>query len=350
MSRSEKLKKPEINYREYDALSYSALAKYCKNRIGYYMQYILKDEQYIEKERIKMLNNSDVKMGNLIDILQTDPDNYSNLYYESTLTNIPESKTQMYKFVHLMFKNRDKIKTVKENLEISYETLKEENGGKLGTGFSKFVENFFKEGQDYYDELINSSGKVVITKDEYDKAYKASQKINFAFKDPDGEVYTKFPILFEYMGRKFKCEIDKFIINHGKKVVYLYDYKKSSFIETFIIEQYLKLFYYIQGGLYKYALNEYIKKEYKGYSIENMAFRVMDSEGIYDSLTYQMTEDHYRQAFSGFYVGNRYYKGIDQIISEIEINEKEGTWSKSAENIINQGIIKLPYFKYMINE
>lgn len=51
------------------------------------------------------------------------------------------------------------------------------------------------------------------------------------------------------------------------------------------------------------------------------------------------------QGFTGFYTSyGTYYKGIDQILNEIEEHRKIDNWSISIDNHNNGGIVKIPEF------
>ncbi len=351
MSRSSELFKrdPDLDYRALDRYSYSKLATYDKNILEYFLLFVLKDEKALKRKKEKDSNNVSLKMGNLIDILLTEPEKYKDLYYESSGVVVPSG--QMLDFCQKLFALYTPEKKFSELMLEAYTQMeKEHKNGKLGTGFTKFVENFKKEGQAYFDELIANKGKTVISADEYNKARKTVDSANRIFKDI-GEVVNKFVILFDYKDKPFKVEIDRMCIDHESKIVYLYDYKKSSFINDFVFEQYLKLRYYIQGSLYKYAVLTWLhKNKMKGYRVENMAFRVLDDTGNFEPLIYQTTDKNYLQGFTGFYTSSgKHYKGIDQILDDIDESTRLNRWGIYPKNAKNNNTIIVPDFKDAID-
>ncbi len=333
-----------INYRkEGDYLSYSRLSTFAKDKVKYYKKFILKEEED-EDDEVKEL-----RFGTMVDLYMTDEDSFDK-YFE-VIKNVPDP--QMKKFCHYLLRHSKTEAVFSDAMEKAYEDLKESNGGKLRSGFAKFVENFSDPVvQLYYDTI--KSGKTVIDEESRNKAYNVANKCKYAkqFRAncESSEIYRKFPIVFEFNNRKFGCEIDEFEICHDEKKIYLYDYKTASFIEGFVFQGFLKFNYYIQASLYKFALMEWAKINYPDYEVQNMAFKVMDSNNYLDPLLFKTTNRHYEAGFTGFYVGSRYYKGIVQLIEELEMSEETGSWRMSIENYNNGGVVNIPEFKTMLSE
>ena len=324
------------NYRAINRLSYSALAEYDKNRISFYKKYILKEK---EQE-----TSNDLRMGSLVDTLKTDIENFDK---EFLVCLAPKPTAQLLRFIELVYSTRNDYETFSPVLEFAYETLKTENGGKIRDGLAKFIERFNTvDVKAYYEELLQAGSKTVITADEHILALKIVDSINncVAFQNIS-EVIYKFPILFTYNGKEMKSEIDELDIDHNNKIIYIYDYKCTNFVESFLWDCFIKRKYYIQSGLYKYAVMTWANEHYKGYKVENLAFKVVDAINFYTPLLYKTTDAHFQQSFNGFYIGNRYCKGIDQLIAEIDLATEANNWGMSIENQQNNGIVYLPQFK-----
>ena len=320
--------KQESNYRKLPRLSYSSLKLYNKSPLEYYKRYILKEP---EKDRTQTFLT-----GNIVDVMMTDNSNFDD-YFVIAKAAVPSG--QLLTFINYVVELDD--------TEKAYEKLKEENGGKLGSALDKFLVKLGAEGNDYYSELLISKGKTLITQEQYDLGKAICVRINKskAFVSKGTEVFKKFVHLFTYNSVEMKCEIDEFSIDHDEKKVYLYDYKCTGQIDMFVWMGYLKLGYYIQASLYQYALQNYIDSKYKGYTVEPMVFKVVDDTNELDPLLFQTTEGHYVNGFIGFYVGNSYYKGIDQLLAEIETSLAYKQWGMSIYNYNNGGIINIPNFK-----
>ena len=320
--------KKESEYRKINRLSYSSLKLYNQSPLKYYKKYILRE---VEKDKTQTF-----LIGNIVDVMMTDIDNFDD-YFVISKAVVPTG--QLYTFINYSVELDD--------IGIAYEKLKEENGGKLGSTLDKFEAKLIGESADYYNELLISKGKTVITQEQYDLCKAICVKIDNsqAFKSKGTEFFKKFVHLFVYNSVEMKCEIDEFSIDHDKKKVYLYDYKCTGQLDRFVWEGYLKLNYYIQASLYNYALQDYINSKYTGYTVEPMAFKVVDDTNELEPLLFQTTEEHHDGGFTGFYVGNNYYKGIDQLLAEMETSLAYKQWGMSIYNYNNKGIVTIPNFK-----
>lgn len=326
----------ESEYRKIDRLSYSAIAKYAKNPMEYYKRYILKEEQ-------KQNSSPDILMGRIVDTIKTDVSNFDNEFF---VTEAPKPTAQLLRYTELMIEALSKLDNIKEANDYAYNKLKEENGGKLQKTAATFKLNFETDALAYYNEVVQNVGKSAITQEEKERGYAIVSKIDNtkAFLQ-NGDIFSKFVLLFEYNKIKMKCEIDEFIVDHTKKKLYIYDYKATNFVNDFLWECYLKRYYYIQGGLYQYALKEYAAKEYPGYKVENMAFKVVDIANEKAPLLYKMSDINTQGAFDGFYVGYKYYKGIDELLTEIELATELNLWDTSITNYNNNSVVHIPAFK-----
>lgn len=330
------------DYRNIDRLSYSQLSYFYKNRIKYWKKYVLKED--IEDEESNYL-----LMGNLVDTLITEPENFDKKYI---VTNATLPTPQMTQFCKFLLNNSSKFETFSDNLVKSYDELKEWNGGKLGTGFEKYVENFTKEGQEYYKELLASVGKKVISIEQATIAEEIHKKIKNckAFLPQGEEVLHKVVVLFdlEYFDfegniqiEPMKCELDLIDICNKTKKIYPKDLKIVSFVEDFFTQSFLKNNYYIQQALYSFALYTWKKDtKYEDYEIMPFQFLVADQLNQLEPLLFVCDTDYMEKGFSGFTWNNKYYKGIYDLMKEMSYNLKENKWGKSLFNKNN--IVYLP--------
>lgn len=329
----------ESDYRKIDKLSYSDLKNYDTNRIKFYKTRILGEKEVIDSDYIRM--------GNIIDVKKTDNDNFDN-YFVITTANKPTG--QLLTFTEFLFKLKvDDEKAEKEAdqlYEEAYKLLEESNGGKVRDKLETFKKNFNDKAAEYFAELVKSLGKTVITLDEATMADAIIKKLDSTKAlNRKGEIISKFPIMFDLNGRDMKCEVDEMVIDHDNKIIYPYDYKVTNFIESFVWDCYLKLKYYLQASLYKFAIQRWAIENHPGYKVENMAFKVLDYNNYCDPLLYQTTDKHYDLGFSGFYAGASYKKGINQILKEIDESIEMDNWGISPENYQNNNIVLIPEFK-----
>jgi hypothetical protein len=347
MSRTDQKVEVQRNqpYRKIDRLSYSAIKKYQEDRKAFYRKYILKKED-------DSVESDFSRMGSMVDIMLTEPDNFDEKF---VIASSEKPSGQLLTFINFLFQvtledTIDNVVTtpVMDRLQKAYDLLKESNDGKLRSGFEKFLEDFTKKGKSFFDELLASVGKTVVTSEEFELANSIVKSIKEceAFNVNKGcKKMNKVVVLFEYDGVDLKAEIDEIEIDTTKKIIYLYDYKVTSFVEDFLYNSFLKRGYYIQASLYKFALEKWkLENGYKDYKVENMAFKVACQNNYYAPLLYKTTDKHYEQGFTGFKYGNTYYKGIDQLLREIQYSIENSTWNISVTNSFNRGVVYIPEF------
>jgi hypothetical protein len=341
------------DYRAIDRLSYSALKQFEKDRKKFKLIYVDKDPVAIKKDKEEKDKSDYIRMGNIVDVILTDRENFHDYFIE---TSAEKPSGQMLILCDELFKitisnTKDGVvqTSFEDRFEKAYESLKQINGGKLRDSIEKFAENFEKLGKEYFNETIRSFGKTVITSEESVLAEKIVESLKNANGTKDvvnADGLTKFPILFQVGENLFKMEADKIIIDHSSKTIFPYDIKVSSFVEAFVWDSYLDKRYYIQAGLYKYGIEQWKKNtEFKDYSVENVGFIVADQNNYYEPLLYKTSDDHYEQAWNGFMVGNKKYKGIIELLNSLNETIENNCWNISIDNFKKGGKIYVPSFK-----
>lgn len=356
MSRSQfkELPKSDIeNYRQIEVLSYSALKMYEDDRKLYKSIFIDKDEEIIRKDKEKKNKSDDIRIGNIVDVILTDNENFHNYFVE---TVAPKPSGQMLTLVNFLrdFTVADTVEgvvqtTFEERFVRAYEALKESNGGKLQSKLETFTEKFKTDGEPYFKELLNCIGRTAITTEEKVLGEAIVENMKFAEGTRNivnAEGLTKYPILFTVGDTPMKMEADKIIFDHENKIIKPYDIKITNFVESFIWDGFLNKRYYIQAALYKFGIEQWKEDtEFKDYRVENMGFVVGDQNNYYSPLLYETTDEHYEQGWLGFKVGNKMYKGIGQIMDNLKQSIETNNWGMSAENIRNKGKVYIPLFK-----
>lgn len=344
------------NYRKIERLSYSDLKVFAKDKKSYYYLKVLKDPDTIEKEEKKKAESPYIKMGNIIDIKLTDPNNFDNLFIK-TSASVPTG--QMLTLTNFLFEftlrdTDDKgviISNFSDRFTEAYEALKQENGGSLKSGEEKFLERFGKEALDYFQEKLNSIGKIIITSDEEMKAEAIVENLRNSIGTKEEVNWQhkviKYPILFDVYDVPMKAELDQIRFDHNSKKIYLDDYKTSSFIDTWQWE-YLDSYYFIQAALYYFGATQHFSEhpEYKNYTIvPEFNFIVSDYNNYQKPLKYVVEEINLQNAWNGFKVGNKKYKGILQLMDELKFSTENNLWDMSVENFKNKGKVIIPTFE-----
>jgi hypothetical protein len=348
MELGEKLeKRPQITEREYrklDFLSQSDLKIFAEDRKKFYKKVILK-EVVIEEDNQAMI------MGNLVDILLLQPDQFDNRFVMSTCETAPTGNN--LKFAEALYKaslcclNEDGVVT--KDFEVLAKEAYETAGIKKPL-LPKFIMDFVGSSTEaFYQEILASrpKGLQVITAQDTQNAENIisalrtnefiADIINLE-TDENTEVLNQFAVQgFDIEGIEFKGLIDKLHVHHDEKVVEPYDLKCTWNVEDFYEQYYLKRKSYLQSSVYYAGL----VKLFPGYTVKPMKFIVCDSINYNNPLIYETTSDDLRDGMKGFEYNGRKYKGAIELIHDLKWHLETGLWGISRENYLNKGIVKL---------
>lgn len=337
----------EKEYRSLDIDSYSSLSAFIKDRKGYARKYVYKDK--VESEV-----NHYFTIGSVVDCLSLMPHEFEDKF---VITSSKAPTGQMLQFVEELYNLS--VTTVNGWRTVSPLTPEIMQQAYNNVNFKrdtpeKVASRFETEGKDYYEELIKlrETGCTPISADDLEQAKRVDTGLRKSpvtgtlmntVTDNRVTVHNQLAIVFEYNGYQLKSLLDKVIIDHERKIIYLYDLKTAYNVEDFEANYY-KYNYYIQAALYWIALNKWAEKQgyiAQGYTVEYMEFIVCDSSNYLSPLLYKTNEDHFVQAMSGFYFDGRYYKGLNQLVQEVEWHRRNNIWNISHNNFKNEGKIDI---------
>jgi hypothetical protein len=188
-------------------------------------------------------------IGDAVDLILTQgSDEFYNAFYT---TDVEKPGAMMGLFVWSLFINRDSS----EAEQIAYER----SGFKIK--LEKVRERFEKEGKYYYEALLESNGKTVITTAQKAKieAIVESLKYNkFTAEWINGseryEVHKQVVVEFEYKGHKCKGLLDLVVLDKETGVVYPIDLKTTSSPTHSWMSMFWKFRYDIQAAFYTYGI------------------------------------------------------------------------------------------------
>jgi hypothetical protein len=341
-------------------LSYSAIKMFLDNRIKFRKKYIL-------KERVKEDNES-IRTGNLVDFYAlpvVDPTNEAlmdkefNKQFHQTIHLKPGG--QMGDLVENLKKRTNEAikgdvceKNLEELIELAFDDTKY-NAKREEVNFKKkdvsFALNEFLEkkiGYDYYFEFRNNLDKTVVTVPEIEKAliikdqlYKDSNTYDIFNPphNPDVEWHNQFPFEVEIDGYTLRGKVDRMKIDKKNLMIKPYDLKCTFQVESFEWA-YLDDMYYIQNGLYYYALSEM----FPDYYVEPVSFIVADSNMFLRPLVWHTSVKHATQGMNGFDYRGKRWKGITEALKEITWHVKSGDWRISFDNYRNFGNLSIKEF------
>jgi len=351
--------RPEVNYREITALNCSMVKLFDTDPVKFFEQYKLGKKT--ERKKTTSLIIGDIADFYLLDC-KGDENEFDIRHDEKfALFDGVKGSGQVFALADILFDVTKEYANDKNEITVAFDTRFSEAFQKVqligkynGKTEDKALEDFYKNGYDYFQTLLDNLGKTVVDLSLIDKSKRVAKLLmddpftEDVFRDsPDCELFTKYPVEWVYTSRDgdnnvCKSEIDIMKIDHKKKVIYLKDLKTNYDNENFEYS-YLKYRYDLQNAFYYLAVN-YWKNEndMKDYIVTPMEFIVGDtSSNNRRPIRYQMTERDLDAALNGCYISGTYYKGLHQIIDEISWAETNNTWNCSRLAYENKGILTL---------
>lgn len=348
-----------LNTREYRKLhniSYSDIKLWITDRKLFYRKKIL-GEQIVEKTSV---SNT---IGSLIHCKVLEPENEQKLFCTAPVTVTGQmgllAEAMYDRSVRYMDEEGRVTVNISTIIEEALNQVKYNNKGEeiafKGKGLDKVIEMFSgSDAETLYSYLRANHGKTVITSyndeqatrivEELQRNEYTSKWINVVSSGAI-EVHNEIPILFRHEGVEVKSLVDRMIIDHSEKKVYVTDVKSTWDSENFE-KNYLQLCYYIQAILYHLAAKAYcIQQKIEDYTVVPMKYIVCDSQGYMQSVIYECTEEDLVKAYSGFTIGSRKYIGLKECLEDINHSINTGVWNIGRKAMLNQGVCKLeiPY-------
>lgn len=329
----------EAEYRAHPAWNYSKIKAWLsKNPLGWRKKYILGDNSEDE-------DNTGIRDGHLIDckLLGTEED-FESQYFVGEIDKLPTPKEKLFADT-LMSKTIDYIDSEGifqgDFIECCREVYSE-IGGVGNSKFETFISKFEgSEIEKYYLQLRKSIGKKVISYNEVESADHTVKVLRTDENTKDlfnGEGLNQLAIVFEYEGVQFKALIDRMKINHQERKIMSFDLKTSYSVDDFGY-QYLKLCYFIQQAIYEMATLAYCQEKYPNYEIEGFCFCVIDAKAYYRPLIWNFEFNIGENPWFGFTHRGKNYKGIWEILEEINFHINSNEWRIKKSHLDRQGKI-----------
>lgn len=311
------------NYRKYPAIHYSLLSKLSKDPKG-----VLSEEKDF---------SDGITFGDALDILLTQGEKEFEEKY--CVCKVDKPTGQMGDFVDAFYKLKDS--------NLAYEVA-----GFKRDSITKVLGRFAKEGEDYYNFLVQSEGKQVISYEMYMKVLDAISTLKshpfteVYFDKPRKGIEIKYqvPLLFKIDDSEGKCLLDILVIDHEKKIIYPLDLKSmGDYVNTFPAS-FMKWNYYLQASFYTYGL----KQLYPDYTIDNFKFIVISSLQLNKPLIYKCSDEDLLVGELGGVnkITNKKIKGWRQLYEDYLWHLNNNLWEYPREVYENNGEVELGMFKY----
>jgi hypothetical protein len=356
----------EQEYRALEIDSYSSIKDFLEDRKKYYKRYIL-------KESVKEEDSPYQVFGNLIDCLQFTP----HLYEQKFALAVSQVPTGQYgrlveEMVRITFSTLSESGEVtmrlEDVIEEAYNKCKYDRNGNvvdfkrdsLDVVKQKFVGS---ELEMYYRQRREAFGKTIIEASTLENAQrivaelKTNEVTQFIMNQQTDEntvVHNQFPIVGSMLKAMtgsddypLKCLIDKLVIDHANRSIFIYDLKTAWDNEGEFLHNYFKYKYYIQMAVYFYLVVEWKRTQpgLDSYTVHYPSFIVADSTNYKNPLIYATTHENFQQGMRGFTIRGRYYPGVIKAVQDLIWHKQTGIWNMSRDNHAAGGVIRIQPFQ-----
>ena len=262
----------EPEYRNLGGFSYSQLGKFLRAK---------DPKSLIDKSKQE---SDSLRFGSLVDCLLTEPKLLAERFY---IVNFKTPPATIISILLYLFNLYGKTKSFKDITD--KEKIDALNVFDYGTTWQASTRlKRLTEHEHYYNTLVKSNGKTVMSEEDLALAEKCVHilKTNpFTAKYMDAEdpfedtIESFYQLKFTstYQDHLIRCMFDKIIVNHKDKTIQPIDLKTTSKKEERFAESVLDWDYYIQATMYTQILLDNILKDeyYKDFKILPFKFIVI---------------------------------------------------------------------------
>jgi hypothetical protein len=347
-----------VPYRQKEGLNYSAVKVFDDKGVGvFYNEFILG----LKTEK----NTNATIIGNLVDdIVLTYKGDLVAFYQHFDEKYVKydgvKSSSQVFVLADAIFDSMMETSVngkITADFDVCFKeafATVQEKGKYSGKTWEKGLEDFNKNGREYFQRKLESVGKMVV---DINLLAKAEQVSATLLKDEitgpllRGETLLTLPKLvvdFNYLGLKWKSELDLPAINHEEKYVQPFDLKCIFDNESFEYS-YIKYKYYLQQAVYDTAMKSWMKENgLEDYELKPFKFIVADtSVNNRRPLIYELSETDRQNGYKGFALRGYKYEGIDALGTQIKWHMDNDVWNCSKLAYENNGhlILDINYDK-----
>lgn len=311
------------------ALSYSRLSDFDRN-----------GPKALNKSRELDPNGEGIKIGSLVDDLLLNKGNFNKLYY---LYDGTKPTATLGKLADIIFNNYKKIPSKNTILKVA-----QKNGFWMKWTEEKVISSFdIPEFWNYLKAMYASKKKILVGSDDIELAKKLVEVLTtHAFSRHifiNGlEHYNQFKFSIKYKGFILRGVMDKILIDHKNKLVYMIDLKTGKGPVEEFEASFIKWRYYLQEAVYVKAFSYLCETlGLKGYNLMPFKFLYI-SRTQQIPLSFTVTKKWHKAALNGFTTaGGWRYKGLDELIDDVRWHLDNKVFDVSKKVAESNGLIPL---------
>lgn len=263
----------ESEYRSDSALSYSVLSNFFKNG----------PRALINKEKV---DSSALRAGSTVDCLLTAPEEFDDRFYVADIDKFSDTIRKIIESVYDNLPNgHNEIELEDGNLIDYINQAEYQTNWKDETRIKKVIE----QGKDYFTVLKYSTGKIVISPQEFSEARQCVMTLKthpWTYQifecNEDEEMFYQLKFKTEILGINCRCMFDIIKVNHKNKTIEPLDLKTTGAGEEDFEQSFIKWNYWCQSGLYSDMLRKIMMsdKTFVGYDLLPFKFVVINKNNL----------------------------------------------------------------------
>jgi len=273
----------ESTYRADNALSYSKLSQFFKNG----------PKALISNEKI---DTPSLRFGSLVDCILTAQEEFDDRFYVADIDRFSDTIRKIVEDINSYSGNWDELIHIPQDIwEEILDKYQYQTNWKCDTRVKKIVE----QGEDYYTVLKYSTGKIVISPQEFSDAQQCVMTLKthpFSYQifecNEDEEIFYQLKFKYNLAGVNARCMFDIIKVNHKEKWIRLIDLKTSGKSEEEFEKSFIDWNYWCQSGLYHNIidLNLYEDNYFKEFKVLPFQFLVINKSNL-NPLIWEVNRD-----------------------------------------------------------
>ena len=318
----------EETYRADKALSYSRLSQFHRNG----------PRALISTDKI---DTPSLRFGSVTDCIMTAPEEFDDKFYVADIDKFSDTIRRIVEFIsendplqHEFLENVSEVLIIDALNNAEYQT-----NWKPETRIKKLIEL----GSDYYTVLKYSTGKIVISPQEFSEAQSCVMTLKthpFTYQifecNEDEEIFyqLKFKENISTVNIKMRCMFDILKVNHKEKTIRPIDLKTSGKPEEQFEKSFLEWNYWIQGSSYPTILSEALLKDdyFKDFYLLPFQFIVINKNNLTPLIWEMDLQDTYA------YIADKYDTGWVDLLRDANWHLQNGKFDYSRKSYENNGV------------
>jgi len=316
----------ETTYRNDKALSYSTLSKF--HRLG--------PRALISDEKIDTVS---LRFGSTVDTILTCPEEFDDRFYVADIDKFGDKMRLIVEMLNQICPDAETIEDCIDQYMIeTLNTVGYQAGWKDDTRIKKVKEL----GAEYYTVLKYSTGKIVISPQEFSEAQQCVNTLRthqYTYDifecNEDEEVLYQLKFKTQIQGVPFRFMMDLVKIDHENKTVKPFDLKTTGDNEESFESSYVKWCYFLQSEGYWTALNWILREDdyFKDFELLPFEFIVINKNNL-TPLRWidKHIEDNTNELF------NKYGITFQSLLQDANWHLQNGKFDYSRKSYENNGI------------